>query len=151
MPRLIAAKTNFTAGEVSPRVLGRGDLRGYENGAAKLRNAVIHPTGGVSRRPGLRYVGDAAGKARLVAFEFNVEQTYLLVFTHLRMEVYGDDEFLAWIATPWTEAALDRLGWTQSADTLFVCHPDFKPRRITRTSDTAWSIASRSIASRPTA
>jgi hypothetical protein len=141
MPRLIAAKTNFTAGEVSPRVLGRGDLRGYENGAAKLRNAVIHPTGGVSRRPGLRYVGDAAGKARLVAFEFNVEQTYLLVFTHLRMEVYGDDEFLAWIATPWTEAALDRLGWTQSADTLFVCHPDFKPRRITRTSDTAWSIA----------
>jgi hypothetical protein len=140
MPRLIAAKTNFTAGEVAPRVFGRGDLRGYENGAAKLRNAVIHPTGGVSRRPGLRYVGDAAGKARLVAFEFNVEQTYLLVFTHQRMEVYGDDEFLAWIATPWTEAELARLSWTQSADTLFVCHPEVRPRRITRTSDTSWSI-----------
>lgn len=141
MPRLISSKTNFTAGEVSQRVYGRGDLRGYENGAAKLRNVVIHPTGGVSRRPGLRHVGAAAGKARLVAFEFNTEQTYLLVFTHGRMEVYGDDQYLAWAATPWTEAQLARLSWTQSADTLFVCHPDLRPRRITRTSDTAWSIA----------
>lgn len=137
MPRLISAKTNFTAGEVSPRVFGRGDLRGYENGAAKLRNVVIHPTGGVSRRPGLRYVGDAAGAARLVAFEFNTEQTYLLVFTHQRLEIYADDAFLTWIATPWTEAELGRLSWTQSADTLFVFHPEAKPRRITRTSDTA--------------
>jgi len=141
MPRLISAKTNFTAGEIAPRVLGRGDLRGYENGAAKLRNVIIHPTGGVSRRPGLRYIGTAAGKARLVAFEFNTEQTYLLVFTHQRMEVYGDDAFLAWIATPWTEAQLAGISWTQSADTLFVCHPEVRPRRMTRTSDTSWSIA----------
>jgi hypothetical protein len=56
MARLTLHKTSFTAGEISSRLLGRGDLTAFENGAAKLRNVFIHPTGGVSRRPGLRYL-----------------------------------------------------------------------------------------------
>lgn len=42
-------KTSFTAGELAPELLGRSDLRAYENGARKLRNVVILPTGGLSR------------------------------------------------------------------------------------------------------
>ena len=53
MPRLTLHKTSFTSGEISPRLLGRGDLSAYENGAAKLRNIFVHPTGGISRRGGL--------------------------------------------------------------------------------------------------
>lgn len=33
MTRIRQVKTNFTAGEVSPELLGRGDLRAYQNGA----------------------------------------------------------------------------------------------------------------------
>lgn len=29
-------KTTFTAGEVSPELLGRGDLRAYDNGAMRF-------------------------------------------------------------------------------------------------------------------
>lgn len=57
MTRQRLSKTNFTAGEISPELLGRGDLTAFENGAALLRNVLILPTGGVTRRPGLRFVG----------------------------------------------------------------------------------------------
>ncbi|HEU4839581.1 MAG TPA: hypothetical protein VFS88_09270 [Micavibrio sp.] len=61
MTRIRQVKTNFTAGEVSRELMGRGDLRAYENGALGLRNLFIFPTGGVTRRAGLGYVDTAAG------------------------------------------------------------------------------------------
>ncbi|MCE2510393.1 MAG: hypothetical protein J4G10_05385 [Alphaproteobacteria bacterium] len=141
MPRLHKTQTNFTSGELSPLLLGRGDLRAYENGAAKLRNTFIFPTGGLRRRAGLRFIDAAQGTGRLVSFEFNTEQVYLLVFTDSRVDIYRDGQWVAEItATPWTEAMLPQINWTQSADTLLVVHPETTPRKITRTSDTSWSI-----------
>ncbi|EKO1546247.1 hypothetical protein VZ882_004986, partial [Salmonella enterica] len=45
-------KTNFTAGEVSPRLMGRVDIARYANGAKIIENAVVVVQGGVVRRPG---------------------------------------------------------------------------------------------------
>ena len=42
---------------------------------------------------------------------------------------------------PWTAAMLPQLAFTQSADTLLLCHPDMVPQRVTRTSHTAWTVA----------
>lgn len=138
---VIQTKTNFSAGELSPRLYGRGDLRAYENGASALRNVFIHPTGGVGRRSGTRWVDAIEGPGRLVAFEFNTEQTYLLVFTHQKMAVYMDDQRIAVLETPWTTDQLGTINWTQSADTLLVVHPDVEPQKITRTSHTRWVIS----------
>ena len=88
MSRVRQIKTTFTSGEISRRLLGRGDLAAYENGALSLRNIFIHPTGGISRRSGLAYVDTVAGKGRLIDFEFNTEQTYLLVLTDGQIDVY---------------------------------------------------------------
>lgn len=140
MVQLNIDKTNFTGGEISPRLLGRGDLRSYGNGAAKLRNVFIQATGGVMRRPGLRYIDTARGSGRLVAFEFNTEQVYLLVFTNEHVDVYRDGEAVADFATPWTTAHLANINWVQSADTLFIVHPEVAPRKITRSAHTSWSI-----------
>lgn len=140
MAKLTPVKTSFTAGEISSRLLGRGDLVAYENGAYKLRNVYVHPTGGVSRRSGLRYIDTAAGKARLASFEFNTEQIYLLVISDLNIAVYRDEQKVADITTPWTEAQLSQLVWVQSADTLLLVHPDVEPKKISRTSDTDWTI-----------
>jgi len=140
MARLHRTKTNFTAGELSPLLHGRSDLRAYENGAAKLQNTFIFPTGGIERRDGLRFVDTAQGAGRLVSFEFNTEQVYLLVFTDLRLDIYRDGQPVANIATPWSAAMLPQINWTQSADTLLVVHPDMTPMNVTRTSDTAWTI-----------
>lgn len=43
-------------------------------------------------------------------------------------------------AAPWVGADLKDIYWTQSADTLLICHPAYTPRRITRTSHTVWTI-----------
>lgn len=138
---VVQTKTNFSAGELSPRLYGRGDLRAYDNGASLLRNVFIHPTGGISRRAGTRWVDTIEGPGRLVAFEFNTEQTYLLVFTDRRMAVYMDDARIAVLTTPWTADQLGGLNWTQSADTLLVVHPDVEPQKITRTSHVRWVIS----------
>jgi len=141
MAELRQVKTNFTAGELSPEMLGRADLRAYANGAKRLRNVFIQPTGGITRRPGLRHVATLPGPARLVAFEFNTEQAYLLALSHNAFRVWLGDAMVAQGAGPWTEAMLPQLGFTQSADTLLLCHPDLPPQRITRTSHTEWTVA----------
>lgn len=141
MPRIRQVKTNFTAGEISRRLLGRGDLRAYDNGALSLRNLFIHPTGGVTRRSGLAFVDTARGPGRLVAFEFNTEQVYLLAFSDGVIDVYQDDVRIASVDAPWTAAQLGQITWTQSADTLLVCHPDVAPRKLTRGGATDWTLA----------
>ncbi|NVJ92521.1 MAG: hypothetical protein HWE34_12725 [Methylocystaceae bacterium] len=141
MARTRIAKNSFSGGEVSPFLIGRGDLKAYENGMTSMRNVIIYPTGGVRRRPGLRYIDTALGPARLVAFEFNIEQAYLLVFSDLKMTVYRDGNKQVSIDTPWAEDQLSLLTWTQSADTLLVVHPDVSPRKITRTTHTDWTLS----------
>lgn len=141
MTRVRQVKTNFTAGEISRHLLGRGDLRAFDNGALSLRNLFIHPTGGVTRRSGLALVDDARGDGRLVAFEFNTEQTYLLAFSDARIDVFHGDARVATVETPWSVAQLPQISWTQSADTLLVCHPDVPPRRLSRTGAADWTLA----------
>ena len=140
MARIPTIKTTFSAGEVSPDLLGRGDLRAYENGALKLRNVFIQPTGGVIRRAGLRYIDTVAGNGRLVAFEFNTSQTYLLVITDMQITIYADGVEEAVLASPWTFNDIPQLAWTQSADTLLLTHPDYAPRKLTRNSGGSWAI-----------
>lgn len=144
-----STKTSFTAGELGDPLLGRSDLRAYENGARRLRNVFIQSTGGVTRRPGLRHVAMLPGAARLVAFEFNTEQTYLLALTDHRLQVFMNDAPVADIAAPWSAAMLDQLAWTQSADTLLLLHPAMVPQRVTRSSHTDWSIGAWDFVSEP--
>jgi hypothetical protein len=80
------------------------------------------------------------GSGRLIAFEFNTEQVYLLVFSDQRVDVYREGSRVADFETPWTLDQLGQINWTQSADTLLVVHPDVPPKKITRTSESAWDL-----------
>ena len=139
MPIIKRTKTNFTAGELAPELLGRADLRAFENGARRLRNVVIQPTGGVARRPGLHHVAILPGMARLLPFEFNTEQTYLMVLTDGKLAVYAADLKIAELIAPWTETMLPQIGFTQNADTLLLTHPDMHPQKVQR-GNASWSI-----------
>lgn len=133
-------KTNFTAGEVSRDLLGRGDLRAYENGALTLRNVFIKPTGGVTRRAGLRHIDSADGNGRLIAFEFSTEQSYLLALTPGKITLYAGGTPVATLTAPWTADQIPQIAWTQSADTLLLVHPDVAPRKLVRTSGGVFSL-----------
>ncbi|WP_342760747.1 hypothetical protein [Azospirillum thermophilum] len=42
---------------------------------------------------------------------------------------------------PWSAAQLAQITWTQSADTLLVCHPDLPPRKLTRSGAGQWTLS----------
>lgn len=133
-------KTNFTAGSINRRLLGRGDLKAYDNGALTLKNVFIHPTGGISRRAGFAYIDTAEGNGRLIPFEFNTEQIYLLVITDELISIYQAGALLTQIAAPWSEAQIKNISWTQSADSLLLCHPDITPKTLSRNAGGTWSL-----------
>lgn len=141
MTRIREIKTTFTAGEVSRELLGRGDLRAYENGALALRNVFIKPTGGVTRRAGLGYIDTAPGNGKLIAFEFNTQQTSLLVITDGNIDIYTGGVKEASIASPWTASQIDQIAWTQSADTLLITHPNVFPKKLVRNADASWALS----------
>ncbi len=141
MTRIRDIKTTFTAGEVSRDLLGRGDLRAYDNGALTLRNVFINPTGGVSRRSGLGYIDTAAGDGKVIAFEFNTQQTALLVITDEQIDIYSGGVKEVTLSAPWTTAQIQQLAWTQSADTLLITHPDVPPKKLVRSIGGVWALS----------
>ena len=143
-------QTNFTAGEISPEMLGRSDIARYNNGASKVRNMVVRPHGGVAHRPGTSLVGltkYGTEQVFLYRFEFSDTQAYLLEFGRLYIRIYKDDGLLTSggfaieVVTPYTDVDWDRLTFSQSADTLFITHPDHQPRLLTRYSNTDWRMS----------
>ncbi len=156
MPKASPAQTNFTAGELSPRLDGRVDLSKYFNGARQLLNVIPQQQGGAQRRSGFRHVAgvkDSAVRTALLPFEFNVEQAYILEFGDFYCRFYrnhgrivDNDDAVYEIATPYAKADLfDEDGrclikTAQSADVLYLCHPNYPPYTLSRTGHTNWSI-----------
>ena len=151
MARASFAFTNFTAGELSPRLDARTDVSKYFNGCKKLQNFLVHPHGGATRRPGTQFVREvknSAHAARLIPFEFNVEQTYILEFGDEYFRIHKDGGTVVdgssnpiEVTTPYAHTELADIKFTQSADVMYVVHPSHSVRKITRTSHTAWTIS----------
>ena len=94
MARVAAQLTNFTGGELSPRLDGRNDLTKYSSGCKTLENFIVYPHGAAARRSGTTFVAEVAdsdNKTRLIPFEFSTTQTYMLEFSNLKIRVYKDD------------------------------------------------------------
>lgn len=51
-----AYQTNFTGGELSPRMFSRVDFKKYANGLERLENGVVLVTGGATRRAGSQFI-----------------------------------------------------------------------------------------------
>jgi len=227
MARVAVELTNFTGGELSPRLDGRTDLTKYTSGCSTLENLVVYPHGSAARRPGSTFIAEvanSANKTRLIPFEFSTTQTYMLEFSNLKMRVYKDsgsvlegdktisaitkanpavvtatshgyengDEVLISsvggmtevngkrflvadkttntfelqdkdgvdinsssfttytsggvsnkvfeIATPYTTAQLFDIKFAQSADVMYITHPEHEVEKLSRTGHTAWTL-----------
>ena len=161
MARSAPIFTNFTAGELSPRLEGRIDLQKYANGCKTLENMIVQKHGPASRRGGFYYsaeVKDSTKKTRILPFEFSATQAYILEFGDQYVRFYKnygqiksgafDDVFAAEfdtggpheIATPYLEAELFELVITQSADVLYIAHQNHEPRTLSRLGDTNWEL-----------
>jgi hypothetical protein len=141
MTRINVLQTNFTSGELDPRLLGRSDLRSQENGAALLENVFVETTGGVRRRSGMAYLITAAGRGRLATFEPSSGGTFLFVFSDLQLDIFENEMLLATLTTPWTEDDVKQISWAQFGDSVVVSHPAHAPQQIQKVSSAGWSIA----------
>ena len=158
MAKVWPIQTNFTAGQLSPRLHGRVDVNKYNNGLKTQKNAYSLPHGGVVRRGGFKYVAGVktnSKKVRLVRFEFSVTQAYIIEFGDQYIRFYKDNGQIqsggsaVEVATPFLEAELFDLYFAQSADTLYIAHPSHAPRKLTRTSDISWTLATLTFTSAP--
>ena len=160
MARVQVSQTQFTSGELDPRLAARHDYDGYFKGAETLTNVICLGQGGVKRRGGMKYINaHTESSARFVTFEFNVTQTYLLVFTSLKMYVYKDGVKQTnlngsgndYIATPYNATQIKELNVTQSADTLIIVHTSHAPRKIVRGgSHSTWTLSTITFPYQPT-
>ena len=139
MTRTSITKTSFTGGELDPLLLGRLDLKAQADGAAKLRNVVVHPTGGVSRRPGLRFLASLPGAVRLIAFD-GADGGELLALGDFQLGVVKDEAVVATLETPWSAAQVRGLSSARWHDRLFLCHPDVPPQELVRQGGQNWQL-----------
>ena len=81
MTKLDLLQASFNAGELSPRLHARVDFIKYPAGLETCLNLIPLPEGGVTRRPGTRFVAetiDSTKKSRLFSFEATAEQHHVL-------------------------------------------------------------------------
>ena len=149
MARVAVQLTNFTGGELSPRLDGRNDLQKYSTGCKTLENMIIFPHGSAARRSGTQFVAevkDSTKETRLIPFEFSTTQTYILEFGNQYIRFYKDDgQILSSgspyeISSPYLEAELFDIKFAQSADVMYICHPNHAARKLARTGHTSWTL-----------
>ena len=149
MPRTTLALTSFVSGELGAKLDGRTDFAKYATGAKTLENFLIHPQGSATRRVGTKFIAEvktSSKKTRLIPFEFSTVQTYILEFGDQYMRVYKDqgqvlDSGSAFeISTPYLEAELFDLKFAQSADVMYITHPNHEVEKLSRTGHTNWTL-----------
>jgi len=227
MARVAVQLTNFTGGELSPRLDGRNDLAKYSSGCKTLQNMVVYPHGSSARRPGTSFVAEvktSSAKTRLIPFEFSTTQTYILEFGNQYIRFYKDNGAILeanktitgitkanpgvvtstahgfsngdtvvisgvvgmtqvngkrfkvanvatntfelqdidgnnvntssyttyssggvanrvyTLTTTYLTADLFQIKYAQSADVMYLCHPDYSVKKLSRTGHTSWTI-----------
>lgn len=153
MTRIVQFQTNFSVGELDPLLRARTDLQQYSNALETAQNVIVQPQGGVSRRPGTKFIhnfGASFTDFKIIPFEYSVTDSYTLVFVDQRIYVFkggvlqtningsGNDYITA---TAITASMLDELNFTQAVDTLILCHEDLQTKRLVRNSDTSWTLS----------
>lgn len=169
MPRTRPIKTNFARGEIDPKAQMRSDITAFENGADKIRNALVFPQGGCRRRDGLEFVDTLPPadppvlpatpivrvlpivNVELIEFKFSISQLYLLVLTVEILYIYRDDILIFEIAHPYLEAEIPFVNFTGSLDTILFFHPNHEIRKLQRLGlDSSWSLTTFTITNPPT-
>lgn len=164
MPRVTPILASFAGGEIAPEMYARVDIRKHAIAARKMENIVLLPQGPATRIPGTRFVCNTRNDLRawLLGFVFSTVQAYVIeatdqVFRFMKASIDGTPGGRienppgtpVAVATPWTEALLPTLRWTQSADTMYLVQQTTAPRKLTRTSHIAWSLTTPTLKDGP--
>jgi hypothetical protein len=143
--------TAFNAGEWRATLDGRIDHERYHVACRRMRNFTPLVEGSAEFRPGTRFVKAAASASfpsTLIPFKFNTAEAYVLEFGDGTMRVFKDHGIVESspgvpfsIGTPYSAARAPAVQFVQSADVMWLVHPDVAPQRLTRTDHAAWTLS----------
>jgi hypothetical protein len=130
---------SFLGGELSPYLRHRIDFEKHASGSERMENFLPLPFGGFRKRPGTLYQATLSAATRLQAFRYNVSTGYILAFTTTNLKVFRSDGTLAATVTANFSDPF-ALQFAQVNDVLFIADPGNYPRRLSRVSDTSWTL-----------
>jgi hypothetical protein len=139
--------TDFSAGELSPKLNGRVDLGIYFKGAKEITNFRVQTLGGVTKRPGTAFVaqvngGTTAGsKARIIPWvidstlRFIIEITGTATGSDCRIQFYCNDVLVTGTTTlplsggnlAYLATELYEIQYAQSYREIYLVHPLHPP------------------------
>ena len=138
MPVIFEQK-KFDKGEVSPSFYGRSDIDSYKGSVSKLLNANITEVGSVKKRPGFSRVSAlGTGTFKLIPFQFNIEQAYVVVLGSTNIRIFFDSTLVGTVTSPFTNVS--SVKHAQSGDVLYLVERSVHPQRLIRMGHTDWII-----------
>ena len=138
--------TNFTSGELTPLLSSRLDSDAYKNGAKTLRNFRLRAQGGITRRPGCRYLQTLSNTSyQMESYIYDEDESYILLFSNGQLDIVDTLSLSSITQTitscPWASAQIGEIKVAQSGDTMIIVHPDFVMQKLTRTSASNFTLA----------
>ena len=153
-------QTNFTAGELSPLLEGRPDFDKYKNGLKTLENCLVFPHGGFTKRAGSHFVAGVktnSKKVRLIPFVFDEDTAYVCEFGDLYVRFYTAQGRLedppgtpVEVVSPYLEADLPKIKFAQFGNAMYLAHPSYAIRQLTRVTTTSFSLKTAVFTAPPT-
>lgn len=153
MSEITSSYNNFVSGEISADVFGRYDTPVYRKGAEILRNFMVKVQGPISYRPGFSYIANTKDNKKAVLHRFIVsdELAYALEFTDKTIRFYlnnglimdpNNPMFPLELESPYSEKDdLALINVAQNADTMYLVHPLYQPRKLQRFGSTDWRLS----------
>lgn len=158
------ALTSFNAGELSPYLEGRVDMAKFQNGCHRMRNFRPIPQGPAVRRSGTRFVAQTktmTHRSWLAKFIFSEDDSYVLEFGDHYVRFYTDNGVLLNLGVPYEIASpygigdltnadgTFRLDMVQTGDVIFIAHPSYPPKKLSRLGVTNWTFTDADITNGP--
>ena len=156
MQKVRIPQNSFQYGEISDNTIMRTDSPIYAASAQSLENMIVLPEGAVKKRHGTKFHGkntQSNKKLHLAPFIFDDNEQYIIGIGEAYILCYRlvSDGTLSLVSTittdtqsnvlPFDEDYLQQYNTAQYGDVMFICHPLFAPRMLTRTSLTAFELS----------
>lgn len=171
MQKVRVAQNSFQFGEISDSLIMRTDSPVYVASAQRVENMVVTAEGSLKKRHGLKHYYDYSiaysstypEQSHLFKFEFDDNEAYVISVEHQKVRCFfldnngtyttaGDLHLVETITQdtssntlPFDKEYLQEYTFAQYGDVMFICHPLFAPRMLTRTALDAFEISTYSF------
>ncbi|MDC1035445.1 hypothetical protein OAQ98_03090 [Alphaproteobacteria bacterium] len=156
MQKVRIPQNSFQYGEISDNTIMRTDSPIYAASAQSLENMIVLPEGAVKKRHGTKFIYKNTRTNKdlhLAPFIFDDNEQYVIGIGEAyifcwRLLTDGTVSLVSTITAdtqnnvlPFDKDYLRQYNTAQYGDVMFICHPLFAPRMLTRTSLTAFELS----------